>query len=149
MSMLTLAYKVHSYSTGTHGRAICNARTHHFVSDDVGGDAVGAAELFLSGVSACAVNMVERIAKQDRIPLQWMDVSVEAYRDPDQSPGELTLFDAIRVHFEMWGIQPEQAEGLVETWKRRCPLYGSVATATEDTTVTLASYAEPRSALSA
>jgi hypothetical protein len=29
MSTLTLAYKVRSYSTGTHGRAICNARTHH------------------------------------------------------------------------------------------------------------------------
>ena len=148
MSTLTLAYTVRSYSTGTHGRAICNARTHHFVSDDVGGDAVGAAELFLSGVSACAVNMVERIAKQDQIPLQWMDVSVEAYRDPDKRPGEITIFDAIRVHFEMWGIQPEQAEGLVETWKRRCPLYGSVATATEDTTVTLTSYAEPRGVLS-
>jgi uncharacterized OsmC-like protein len=92
--------------------------------------------------------MVERLAKQDQISLQWMDVSVEAYRDPDKGPGDLTVFDAIRVHFEMWGIQPEQAEGLVETWKRRCPLYGSVATATEDTTVTLMSYAEPRGALS-
>ena len=147
MSTLTLAYTVHSYSTGTPGRAICNARTHHFVSDDVGGDAVGAAELFLSGVSACAVNMVERLARQDHIPLQWMDVRVEAYRDPDQSPGDLTVFDAIRVYFEMWGITPEHAEGLVETWKRRCPLYGSVATATEDTAVTLTSHAEPRGAL--
>ena len=79
---LTLAHTVHTYSTGTLGRAICNARTHHFVSDDVGGDAVGAGELFLSGVSACAVNMVERLANQDKIPLQWMDVSIEAYRDP-------------------------------------------------------------------
>jgi uncharacterized OsmC-like protein len=77
-----------------------------------------------------------------------MDVSVEAYRDPDKRPGEITIFDAIRVHFEMWGIQPEQAEGLVETWKRRCPLYGSVATATEDTAVTLTSSAEPRGGLS-
>ena len=143
---LTLAYAVHTYSSGTHGRAICNARTHHFVSDDVGGDAVGAGELFLSGVSACAVNMVERLAKQDQIPLQWMDVRVEAYRDPDKSPGDLTVFDAIRVDFEMWGITPEHAEGLVETWKRRCPLYGSVATATEDTAVTLTSHAEPRGA---
>ena len=146
MSTLTLAYAVHTYSTGTHGRAICNARTHHFVSDDVGGDAVGAGELFLSGVSACAVNMVERLAKQDHIPLQWMDVRVEAYRDPDKSPGDLTVFDAIRVDFEMWGITPEHAEGLVETWKRRCPLYGSVATATEDTAVTFTSHAEPRGA---
>src|SRR5436309_6733409 len=31
---LALAYKVRSYSTGTLGRAICNARTHHFVADD-------------------------------------------------------------------------------------------------------------------
>jgi len=147
MSTLTLAYAVNTYSTGTPGRAICNARTHHFVSDDVGGDAVGAGELFLSGVSACAVNMVERLARQDHIPLQWMDVRVEAYRDPDQSPGDLTVFDAIRVYFEMWGITPEHAEGLVETWKRRCPLYGSVATATEDTAVTLTSHAEPRGAL--
>ena len=72
--------------------------------------------------------------------------SVEAYRDPDTSPGDLTVFDALRVSFEMWGITPEHAEGLVETWKRRCPLYGSVVTATEDTSVTLTSHAEPRGA---
>ena len=29
MANLTLAYKVRGYSTGTLGRAICNARTHH------------------------------------------------------------------------------------------------------------------------
>ena len=116
---LALAYKVRSYSTGTLGRAICNARTHHFVADDPGGDEVGAGELFLSGISACAVNMVERLANQDKTPLQWMDVSVEAYRDPETKPGEITVYEAIRVHFEMWGVQAEHAEGLVETWKRR------------------------------
>ena len=116
---LALAYKVRSYSTGTLGRAICNTRTHHFVADDAGGEEVGAGELFLSGISACAVNMVERLAKQDKTPLQWMDVSVEAYRDPDKKPGEITVYDAVRVHFEMWGVQAERAEGLVETWKRR------------------------------
>jgi len=142
---LTLAHTVHTYSTGTLGRAICNARTHHFVSDDVGGDAVGAGELFLSGVSACAVNMVERLANQDKIPLHWMDVSIEAYRDQDATPGDITVYDAIRVHFEMWGVQAEHAEGLVETWKRRCPLYGSVATATRDTHVTLTSHTEAHS----
>ena len=82
-------------------------------------DEVGAGELFLSGISACAVNMVERLANQDKIPLQWMDVRVEAYRDQETKHGELTVYDAIRVHFEMWGVQAEHAEGLVETWKRR------------------------------
>ena len=95
MATLTLAYKVRSYSTGTHGRAICNARTHHFVADDAGGEEVGAGELFLSGVAACAVNMVERLAKEQQIPLQWMDVTVEAYRDPDKAPGEVT---SLRCH---------------------------------------------------
>ena len=119
MSPLTLAYKVRSYSTGTLGRAICNARTHHFIADDAGGEEVGAGELFLSGISACAVNMVERLAAQGHTPLQWMDVSVEAYRNPEKPPGDLTVYEAIRVHFEMWGVQAEHAQGLVETWKRR------------------------------
>ena len=60
MAELNLAYRVRSYSTGTLGRAICNARNHHFVADGSGGKEVGAGELFLSGITACAVNMVER-----------------------------------------------------------------------------------------
>ena len=87
MGNLTLAYRTRSYSTGTLGRALCNARTHHFVADDAGGEAIGAGELFFSGISACAVNMVERLANAGQIPLQWMDVHVEAYRDAEKPPG--------------------------------------------------------------
>ena len=119
MAELSLAYKVRSYSTGNLGRAICNARTHHWVADGSGGEEVGAGELFLSGIAACAVNMVERIAHDDQISLEWMDVSVESYRDPDKVPGDLSLYDAIRVNFEMWGVDDDQAHELVETWKRR------------------------------
>lgn len=119
MGDLTLAYKVRSYSTGTRGRAICNARQHHFVADDAGGEEVGAGELFLSGISACAVNMVERIAKTDSMPLQWMDVGVEAYRDPNKPAGKLSVYDAVRVHFEMWGVSKDHAHKLVEIWKQR------------------------------
>ena len=36
MAELTLAYQVRSYSTGTRGRAICNARNHHWVADGSG-----------------------------------------------------------------------------------------------------------------
>ncbi len=119
MAELALAYKVRSYSTGTLGRAICNARSHHFVADGSGGDEVGAGELFLSGIAACAVNMVERIAHDDRIPLEWMDVSVESYRDPNKVPGELSVYDDVRVHFQMWGLDDDQGHFLVDTWKRR------------------------------
>ncbi len=119
MPNLTLAYQAKSYSTGTLGRAICNARNHHWVADDPGGDEVGAGELFFSGITACAVNMVERIANTDDVALNWMEVGIESYRDPDKAPGELTLYDAVRIHFEMWGVDDDQAHDLVETWKRR------------------------------
>lgn len=115
---LNLAYKVSSNSTGTLGRAICNARTHHFVADDAGGEEVGAGELFLSGISACAVNMVERLAKKGNMPLQWMDVGVECYRNSEPKPAPLLVYESVRVHFEMWGVQAEHAEALVKDWKR-------------------------------
>ena len=119
MAELTLAYKTRCYSTGSLGRAICNPRTHHFVSDDGGGDAVYSGELFLSGIAACAVNMVQRIANNEEISLEWMDVGVESWRDPDKEQGDRTVYDAIRVNFEMWGVAEDQAEELVEIWKQR------------------------------
>ena len=119
MAELSLAYKVRSYSSGTLGRTICNARMHHFVADDPGGDEVGAGELFLSGITACAVNMVERLAKEGGITLDWMDVGCEAWRDTDKPLGDRTVYEAIRVNFEMWGVDDDQAYELVEMWKRR------------------------------
>ena len=119
MAQLALAYKVRSYSTGTLGRAICNSRIHHWVADDSGGEEIGAGELFLSGISACAVNMVERLAKEGQMPLDWMDVSVEAYRDPDKVLWERTVYDDIRIHFEMWGVSNAHGNQLVEMWKQR------------------------------
>ena len=82
MAELELAYRAQTYSSGTHGRAICNARNHHWVADDGGGDAVYSGELFLSGITACAVNMVERIAVTEDAPVDFMEVSAAAYRDP-------------------------------------------------------------------
>ena len=123
MAELALAYRVRSYSTGTPGRAICNARGHHFVADGSGGEEVGAGEFFLSGITACAVNMVERIAGTEEIPVNWMDVSVEAYRDPDRAPiadeGTVSVYDDIKVHFQIWGVDDDQGQYLVDQWKRR------------------------------
>ena len=58
MGELTLAYKVRSYSTGTLGSAIWNARHHYFVADNSGGVAVGAGELFLSGIASVSNQVV-------------------------------------------------------------------------------------------
>ncbi len=119
MAELELAYQAQTYSSGTHGRAICNARTHHWVADDGSGDAVHSGELFLSGITACAVNMVERIALTDDSPVNFMEVSAEAYRDPDSAPGDLTLYADVRIHFKIWGVDDDQGNHLVDTWKKR------------------------------
>ena len=114
------AYAVRSYSTGTLGRAICNARNHHWVADDSGGEEIGAGELFLGGISACAVNMLERVAREEEMPLDWMDVSVKAYRAPDEpADADITLYADIRIHFQMWGVSDADGEALVAIWKRR------------------------------
>ena len=119
MANLTLSYAASTNSSGIEGRAICNARTNHWVSDDGGGDAVYSGELFLSGISSCAVNMVERLARTDDMVLDWMEVSLESYRDANADHGDLTLYDAIRIKFEMWGVEDEDAINLVELWKKR------------------------------
>ena len=119
MANLTLSYAASTNSSGIEGRAICNARTNHWVSDDGGGDAVYSGELFFSGISSCAVDMVERLARTDNIVLDWIGVSSESYRDADSDHGDLTLYDAVRIKFEMWGVQDEDAFNLVELWKKR------------------------------
>jgi hypothetical protein len=56
----SLTAEVQTYSGGTPGRALRSARTHPCVIDDLAshggpGEAINAAELFLSGLTGCAV----------------------------------------------------------------------------------------------
>ncbi len=119
MADLALAYQARSYSTGITGRSICNARNHHWVSESPGGEAVGAGELFCASMSACAVNMVETIADSEERALDSMEVDVAVYTDKDKTPGDVSLYDAVRVQFEMWGVSDDDARFLVKTWKQR------------------------------
>ncbi len=119
MAELTLAYQARSYSTGIVGRSICNARDHHWVADGAGGEAVGAGELFCASIAACAVNMVGTIADAEQRALDGMEVTVAAYRDFDKPAGDVSLYDAVRIDFEMWGVSDDDARHLVKIWKQR------------------------------
>lgn len=120
LAELTLAYEAQSTSSGIPGRAICSARNHHWVSDDTGsGGAVGAGELFCSSLAACAVNLVGRVAGAEKKTFGWMEVKVGAYRDMDKPLGEISLYDSVKVEFEVWGVTEEDAEYLVKAWKQR------------------------------
>ena len=119
MAKLTLAYGTKTSSSGIQGRAIVSARNHHLVSDDSENEEFRSGELFLGGIGACAVNMIGRIARTDDVPLIWIDVAVDSYRDRDKPQGELSLYDQINVHFQLWGVSDEQGTYLVDLWKRR------------------------------
>ncbi|MBT4688427.1 MAG: OsmC family protein [Rhodospirillaceae bacterium] len=119
MAELKLAYQANCNSIGVVGRSICNARNHHWVAENSGGEAVGAGELFCASIAACAVNMVETIANTDKRDLDSMEVNVAAYRDFDKPSGDVSLYDEVRIQFQMWGVSDDDARFLVKTWKQR------------------------------
>ena len=65
------------------------------------------------------VNMVETIASKEQRALERMDVNVAAYRDFDKPAGEVSLYDAVRIQFQLWGVNDDDARFLVKTWKQR------------------------------
>src|SRR5688572_15704183 len=72
-------YDVHARSTATFGRVLCSARTHHFIIDGpvangCPGEALTPPESFLSWVAACAVELVQVVARAQSVPER--DVSV-------------------------------------------------------------------------
>jgi uncharacterized OsmC-like protein len=119
MAEPALAYQAKCRSIGVVGRSICNARNHHWVAENSGGEAVGAGELFCASIAACAVNMVETIADTEQRALDSMEVNVSVYRDFDKPSGDVSLYDKVQVDFEMWGVKDDDARFLVKTWKQR------------------------------
>lgn len=130
-----------TYSTGFPSRAISEVRAHHFVVDDTvahggPGEEPSPSEYFLSGVSSCAVLMLEREARSRRIPLEQVEVTVEGTRKPDEAPpAEHATFQRVALRFELVGPSEAEAQTLVEFYQRNCPLYGSVAIATPEVSV--------------
>ena len=71
-------YDVRARSTDIFGRVLCSARDHHFIVDgpiqnDCPGEAVTPAEVFLSAVAACGVELLHVIARDQNAPLDACD----------------------------------------------------------------------------
>src|SRR5215471_5513831 len=61
-------YEARATSTGVFGRVLCSARNHYFVVDGpvqngCPGEEVTPAEIFLAGVAACGVELVQVLAR--------------------------------------------------------------------------------------
>lgn len=121
----TRRYGVRARSTDTFGRVLWSCRDQHFVADGpvqngCPGEAVTPAELFLAGVAACGVELVQVLAKASAVPLRAVRAEIEGEIDPANPVREdLNVFNSVRLAFELSGVTKEQGGALVEAFKRR------------------------------
>ena len=118
-------YEIRARSTDVFGRVMCSARNHHIIVDgpvqnDCPGEELTPAEVFLSAVAACGVELVHVIARDQSVPLARVGLVVNATVDRGNQPRtDVTLFNTIRLRFTLGGTDAAQAAALVEGFKRR------------------------------
>ena len=118
-------YEAHARSTDVFGRVLCNARTQHFVVDGpeqngCPGEAVTPAELFLSGVAACGVELLQVLAKNQQTPLRAARVTIRGVNDPAHPVrSDVNLFNSVHLAFTLSGVSEEAGEALIAAFKRR------------------------------
>ncbi len=134
-------YDISARSTDIFGRVLCSAREHHFIVDgpiqnNCPGEEITPAEAFLSGVAACGVELIHVIAKDQNAPLKRVEVKIHGEVDrANQSRPGVTTFNSVRLDVTLWGVDQSQANSLVDGFKGRCPLYGTVSVAVPDVKV--------------
>jgi uncharacterized OsmC-like protein len=118
-------YQTHAASTETFGRVLVSARDQHLIVDGpvqngCPGEAITPAELFLSGVAACGVELIQVLAKQQNVPLRSVTAAIEATQNPSAPVRpDVNLFNTVALHLELGGVNQEQGQDLVDRFKRR------------------------------
>jgi uncharacterized OsmC-like protein len=117
-------YKVRARSTDTFGRVLCNTRNHHFIVDGpvqngCPGEAVTPAELFLAGIAACGVELVQAIGRDQQLAPQ-VSVEIEGALDRDNPVRrDLTVFNSVHLRFHLAGVTQAQGNDLIDRFKGR------------------------------
>ncbi|HET6202284.1 MAG TPA: OsmC family protein [Planctomycetota bacterium] len=109
-----------SRTTGVPGRSLSSARTNHFVVDEPAyaggpGEAATPAEIFLAGVSACGVLLVEAFAREEGLPLKSATARIEGIR----TKSDPANFREVRLRLVLEGVDATAAARLVERYKAR------------------------------
>ena len=77
-------------------------------------------EVFLSSVAACGVELLHVIAKEQARPLGSARVRVWGKVDRGNQPrSDVTVFNAVKLEFELSGTDAASAEALVDAFTRR------------------------------
>jgi uncharacterized OsmC-like protein len=122
-------------STDVFGRVALTARNHHFIADGpvangCPGEALTPPELLFTAVAACAVELIQVIAKENERIVGRIDVAVRGVVDRgNQARTDVTLYNEVTMDFTI-AADADTANFLVEGFKKRCPIYGTVSTAT-------------------
>lgn len=134
-------YDISARSTDIFGRVLLSARDHHFIIDgpvqnQCPGEEITPSEVFLSGVAGCGVELIHVIAREQNIPLQKVLLKIHGEIDKANQPRPgVTTFNSVRLDFTLTGVDQSQAKALVDGFKGRCPLYGTVSVAVPDVKV--------------
>ena len=117
-------YTVHARSTDTFGRVLCNTRNHHFIVDGpvqngCPGEAITPAELFLASIAACGVELVQVIGREQQLAPR-IGVAIEGAIDrANPVRKDVTVFNTVRVRFDLKGVTRAQGNDLIERFKGR------------------------------
>ena len=129
-------------TTGMAGRFIMSARSAQIVADASTasggpGEAFVAQELFLASIATCALAVIDKAAREQRLA-----PSVHVGAESDIDADDTTRYRSVMLHFRFAGVGQEQAEGLVAAFTAVCPIYNTLARTTPVTiTVAAAEFA--------
>ena len=124
---------VSSRLSGVAGRAMISARGHHLIVDSplsLGGpnEELNPIDLLLGALATCGTFICETAAREKNIPLHQIAVAVAGDFDPRGICGEPVdpSIQALRVRVSLSGPSQAEAAILVEEFKKRCPVYGTL-----------------------
>ena len=118
-------YAVHARSTDAFGRVLCNVRNHHFVVDGpvqngAPGEEVTPAELFLTGIAACGVELLQSFAKAEQIPLRGVKVDIAGTLDRGNPVRQdFSVLNSVHLRFQLSGVTEAQGTLLIDRFKGR------------------------------
>jgi len=118
-------YSVDAASTATFGRVLLSSGSHHFIVDGplqngCPGEAITPVEVFLAGVAACGVELVQVLARERSISIGDVGVRIAGRVDRDNPVREdLTVFNHVQIDFTLRGVSDADGKTLVESFKGR------------------------------
>lgn len=109
--------EVLSSTTHIPGRALNSVRNHHFIIDGSTSpkEELTPIDVFLAGISSCAVHLMERFAEDGGVKLDRAEAFIEGVRRVE----EPSRFAQVNLRLELTGPSQTEAEALVERFKGR------------------------------